>query len=220
MKIWPDHRIPDFRNLTRDLYLRIESGQVRRYERTQHTDAPHGVFALGASFAGQPLTSPNGMGVDGSHVYIREAGGRILQFDLSGNFLGTVGSAPVALQSANLNIPAPSGGESSWNLSGSGLWSDPHNWRDWNLPGTAADVAVFGSAANSSATVTLANSPVAWTFENAGNFEGWSATNIDSPSVAGRTQLRRDKGGALHFIMPYQCPSLKQNSLILSPVPM
>jgi autotransporter-associated beta strand protein len=179
------HRIPDFRNLTRDLYLRIEGGQVRRFERTQHSDAPLGVFALGSSFDGQPLTNPNAMGLDGSSVYIREASGRILRFDLNGNFLGTVGVAPVTLQAANLNIPAPTGGEGTWNLPGSGMWADPQNWRDWNVPGTADDVAVFGSAATGNSTVTLAKTPVAWTFENAGNFEGWTSTNVDSPTVSG-----------------------------------
>jgi autotransporter-associated beta strand protein len=179
------HRIPSFRSLTRDLYLRITGGQVRRFERTQHTDAPLGVFARGSSFAGQPLTNPNGMGVDGSGVYIRESGGRILRFDLSGNFLGTVTSAPVALQSADLNIPAAAGGEATWNLSGSGSWADPQSWQDWNVPGAPADVAVFGSAATGNATVTLASSPVAWAFDTAGNFEGWATTNVDSPAVAG-----------------------------------
>lgn len=179
------HRIPNFRNLTRDLYLRITGGQVRRFERTQHTDAPLGVFARGSSFAGQPLTNPNGMGVDGSGVYVRESGGRILRFDLSGNFLGMVTSAPVAFQSTDLNIPAQSGGEATWNLSGSGAWTDPQSWQDWNVPGNNADVAVFGSAATGNATVTLTNAPIAWAFETAGNFEGWTTTNMDSPAVSG-----------------------------------
>ena len=179
------HRIPNFRNLTRDLYLKIEGGQVRRFERTQHTDAPLGVFARGTSFVGQPLTNPNAMGSDGTSVYLRESGGRILQFDLGGNFLGTVASAPVTLQSADLNIPAPLGGERSWNLSGSGVWTDPQSWQDWNVPGPASDVAVFGSAATGNATITLANAPLAWNFDSAGNFEGWTTTNIDSPAVSG-----------------------------------
>jgi autotransporter-associated beta strand protein len=179
------HRIPNFRNLTRDLYLKIEGGQVRRFERTQHTDAPLGVFARGTSFAGQPLTSPNAMSQDGTSVYISESGGRILQFDLGGNFLGTVASAPVALQSADLNIPAPLGGERTWNLAGSGAWTDPQSWQDWNVPGSSSDVAVFGSAATGNATITLANAPIAWNFNSAGNFEGWTTTNIDSPAVSG-----------------------------------
>lgn len=179
------HRIPNFRSLTRDLYLRITGGQVRRFERTQHTDAPLGVFARGTSFDGQPLTNPNAMGQDGTSVYIRESGGRILRFDLGGNFLGTVASAPVALQSADLNIPAAAGGEATWNLPGSGAWADPQSWQDWNVPGAPPDVAVFGSAATGNATVTLASSPVAWAFETAGNFEGWTPTNVDSPAVSG-----------------------------------
>jgi autotransporter-associated beta strand protein len=179
------HRIPNFRNLTRDLYLKIEGGQVRRFERTQHTDAPLGVFARGTAFAGQPLTNPNAVGQDGTSVYIRESGGRILRFDLGGNFLGTVASAPVALQSADLNIPAPLGGERTWNLSGSGAWTDPQSWQDWNVPGASSDVAVFGSAATGNATVTLANAPMAWNFNSAGNFEGWTTINTDAPVVSG-----------------------------------
>jgi autotransporter-associated beta strand protein len=179
------HRIPNFRNLTRDLYLKIEGGQVRRYERTQHTAAPLGVFPLGPAFAGQALVNPEAMGVSGGTVYIREPGGRILNFDLLGNFLGVVGSAPGPLSSANLDLPASTAGETTWGLTGSGSWADPQNWRDWNVPGAASDVAVFGSAATSPSTVTLDRNPIAWTFETAGNLEGWTASNIDSPTVAG-----------------------------------
>ncbi len=178
------HRIPNFRSLTRDLFLRIEGGQVRRFERTQHTAAPLGAFARGTSFAGQPLTSPNAMGRDGSDVFIREAGGRILRFDLGGNFLGTVASAPVTLQSADLSIPAPAGGECSWNLTGSGVWTDPQSWQDWNVPGSASDTAVFGSAATGNPTITLANAPMTWNFNSAGTFEGWTTVNVDSSAVS------------------------------------
>lgn len=178
------HRIPNFRSLTRDLFLKIESGQVRRYERTQHTAAPLGVFPLGSTFAGQALTNPEAMGVSEGTVYIRETGGRILSFDSLGNFLGVAASAPVALSSANLDLPASTSGETAWGLTGSGTWTDPQNWRDWNVPGTASDVAVFGSAATSPTTVTLNQNPIAWTFESAGSLEGWTSSNVDSPSVA------------------------------------
>ncbi len=53
------------------------------------------------------------------------------------------------------------------------------------MPGAASDVAVFGSAATGNATITLANAPLAWNFDSAGNFEGWATTNIDSPAVSG-----------------------------------
>ena len=179
------HRLANFRNLTRELYLRLESGQVRLYERTLHRDAPLGAFALGSNFAGQALTNPAAMGVNSGTVYIRESAGRILSFDLRGNFLGVVESAPVALGTSDLDLPASAADEKAWALTGSGAWSDPDNWRDWNIPGSEDDLAVFGSAAASTATVTLNAQPIAWNFDTATNFEGWAAVNTDSPAVTG-----------------------------------
>jgi len=178
------HRIPNFRNLTRDLYLQIESGQVKRCERTQHTAAPLGAFPLGLMFTGQALGNAEAMGVSEGTVYVRETGGRILSFDPLGNFLGVAASAPVPLSSANLDLPASTKGETAWNLTGSGTWTDPQNWRDWNVAGTASDVAVFGSAATSPTTVTLNQNPISSTFESADSLEGWTSSNVDSTTLA------------------------------------
>ena len=179
------HRLANFRNLTRDLYLKLESGQVRLYERTLHRDAPLGAFPLGTNFAGQALTNPVAMGVNSGTVYIRESAGRILSFDLRGNFLGVIESAPVALGTSDLDLPASAAEESAWNLAGSGAWLDPDNWRDWNVPGSQDEMAVFGSAATSTATITLNAQPIAWTFDTVTNFEGWTPVNTDSPAVTG-----------------------------------
>ena len=179
------HRLANFRNLTRDLYLKLESGQVRLYERTLHRDAPLGDFPLGTNFDGQALTNPVAMGVNSGTVYIRESAGRILSFDLRGSFLGVIESAPVALGTSDLDLPVSAAEESAWNLAGSGAWRDPDNWRDWNVPGSPDDMAVFGSAVTSTATITLNAQPIAWSFDTATSFEGWTPVNTDSPAVTG-----------------------------------
>ena len=179
------HRLANFRHLTRDLYLKLESGQVRLYERTLHRDAPLGAFPLGTNFAGQALSNPVAIGVGGATVYIRESAGRTLSFDLRGNFLGVVESAPITLGTSDLDIPTSAADENTWNIAGSGAWSDPDNWRDWNIPGSRDDLAVFGSAAASTATVTLNAQPIAWNFDTAANFEGWTPVNTDSPAATG-----------------------------------
>ena len=174
------HRVPGFRDLVPDHYLSISGNQILRYERTQHHTVPLGSFTLGSTFAGAALTAPNGMGVTaGGDVYIREAGGRILRFDSSGNFIETTGSAPVLFQAASLDIPQPPAGESSWIRSGSGDWSDLLNWRYWRRPDTPDELAVFGSAAGAAATVTVPSATQVWGFNADGNVEGWSVANAD-----------------------------------------
>lgn len=180
------HRIPNFRSLAPEHVLRIESGQVRRYEKTQHAAAPLGVFAQGNSFAGSPLTNPTTMGLSEGAVYIQEAGGRILRFDLAGNFLGAAPSAPGPMQSGELPLPQPPAGECFWTAAGSGTWNEPRNWYYWNRPGDASRIAVFGTAAtNGSVTVSLPSTARSWNFDSDGNFEGWQTTRVTSAAVSG-----------------------------------
>ena len=151
------HTISDFRNLTPNHVLKLSGGSVLRYEKTQHTDAPLGAFALGTSFDGSPLTSPNGFGRKTStgDIYIRETGGRILRFDAAGNFLETVVSSPVSFQTGALTVTQPASGECSWSASGSGEWSEPLNWYYWGRPDTSDEIAVFGSALGSASTISV-----------------------------------------------------------------
>jgi len=169
------HRIPDFRNLTRDHVLKLESGVAKRYETTQHKDAPLGNFALGMSFAGATLTSLNGIAQSGGDVYLRESGGRILKFDLAGNFLGVAGSSPTAFQTTEMALPQPSAGRTTWVASGNGTWDEPRSWHYLNRPGTGDDTAVFGSSVTAaSATITIPGITRRWDFNADGNFENWT----------------------------------------------
>ncbi|MCF7818006.1 MAG: glycoside hydrolase [Kiritimatiellales bacterium] len=151
------HTISDFRNLSPNHVLKLSGGSVLRYEKTQHTDAPLGAFALGSSFDGSPLTSPNGFGRKAStgDIYIRETGGRILRFDAAGNFLEVVASSPVSFQTSALTVTQPANGECSWSASGSGDWSEPLNWYYWGRPDTSDEIAVFGSALGSASTISV-----------------------------------------------------------------
>lgn len=153
------HQIDDFRNLVPDHYLKISGNQILRYERTpdsQDDDAPLGSFTLGSIFAGAALASPDGMGMTpAGDVYIREAGGRILQFDVLGNFIATNSVAPVAFQSTPINVLQPAAGDCSWASSGSGEWSNLQNWYYWGRPDTTEEVAVFGSAITAPATINI-----------------------------------------------------------------
>ena len=175
------HQIDDFRNLSPNHVLKLLGGSVLRYEKTQHTDAPLGAFALGSSFAGSPLTNPDGFGKTANgDVYIHEAGGRILHFDSSGNFLETTNTSPVSFQSTQMVMKQPSNGECSWVKSGSGDWSEPLNWYYWGRPDTTEEMAVFGSAATAAATITIPSATQVWNFDTDGDKEGWSmlyATN-------------------------------------------
>ncbi len=154
------HRIEDFRTATahQKLVLDAANNRVLRYETTQYQDAPLGVFQLGYLFAGSPLTAPNGIAQDGNgNVYVREAGGRILRFDLMGNFIATTGSLPqgLAFTSAPLAINQPAEGECSWTRNGSGDWDQLTNWFYWGRPDTNYEIANFGSAITANATINM-----------------------------------------------------------------
>ena len=155
--------IADFRNAVSDHVLKLEGGDVLRYEKTQYQDAPLGTFALGSSFAGSDLTNPNGFGKDASgEVYIRETGGRILRFDAAGNFIETVASSPVSFQTSELSVDQLANA-STWTKSGSGDWSKLDNWYYWRRADTKKEIAVFGSAATAATTVTIPTGFSEWT---------------------------------------------------------
>src|SRR5690606_27511415 len=126
-------------------YIGIEGGTVNRYERTRHRDAPRGRFVLGNTFAGAALTNPDGVAqdVDGN-VYIREAGGRILQFDRLGNFIAVVASSPVPFNSTQSDVSQYGSTERAWKTPGAGDWADLDNWYYWGRPDTNYEIAHFG----------------------------------------------------------------------------
>ncbi len=178
------HRIDDFRTATPDHVLKLSGGSVLRYEKTDYEDAPLGSFALGSTFDGAALSDPDGFGKAASgDVYIRESGGRILQFDASGNFLQTVSSAPVSFQSSELSIDPPSGGECAWVNSGSGDWFEPLNWHYWGRADTADETAVFGSAVTAPATVTVPEGSLEWLFRTDNDPDGWTLANLTDTNV-------------------------------------
>ena len=158
------HRIDDFRTATPDQQLVIDApnNTVLRRELNGNDDiAPLGGFALGALFAGSPLTNPIDLAQDPSgNVYIKEQAGRILQFDAAGNFLAVVPSAPVAFQGSQISVDQPAMGERSWIPADSADWFEPTNWYYWGRPDTASEVANFGSAAEAASTVSLDESLV------------------------------------------------------------
>ncbi len=183
------HLIEDFRTATPDHVLKLSGGSVLRYEKTDYQDAPLGSFVLGATFDGAALTGPDGFGkAANGDVYIRESGGRILQFDASGNFLQTTSSAPVAFQTSELSIDPPAGGDCAWVNSGSGDWSDALNWYYWGRADTDDDVAVFGSAATSASTVSIASRNREWLFNTDGDLEDWTMANMTAGVSGGTLQ--------------------------------
>ncbi len=172
-------KVSNFRNLVPDQYLAISGDLVKRYERTQHEDAPLGTFELGVS-----LNSPSQLGQDtNGDVYVQDSGG-IKHFDASGNFIGTVATSPVSLQSSPLDVDPPADGICTWLKSGSGDWIDPLNWHYWNRPDTPEDIAVFGSAATGATTVDIPSDSREWLFETDGNFEGWVPNHFGSSTVS------------------------------------
>ncbi|MEA2068981.1 MAG: sialidase family protein, partial [Verrucomicrobiota bacterium] len=179
------HTIADFRNATPDQVLKLEGGDVVRYEKTQYQDAPLGTFALGSNFSGADLTDPNGFGkaVNGD-VYIREAGGRILRFDTGGNFIETTNASPVSFQTSELSVDQLADG-SIWTKSGSGNWSGIDNWYYWNRADTTEEIAVFGSASTVPATITLDSESHETLFNTDADFEGWTTVNLSGTTVAG-----------------------------------
>jgi len=173
-------KVNNFRNLVPDQYLSISGNQVLRYERTQYQNAPLGTFELGVS-----LSSPSQLGQDSNgDVYIQDSNG-IQQFDASGNFLGTVASAPVSLQSSPIDVNQPPDGSCAWINSGSGNWADPLNWYYWNRADTSEDIAVFGSAATAPTTITIPSDSREWLFNSNGNLEGWTLNNLTNETVSG-----------------------------------
>ncbi len=176
------HRLADVRNLSPDHILTISGNQILRYERTGYQNAPLGSFTLGTNFAGAALSSPDSLGQDlNGTVYVHETGGRTLCFDAAGNFLRTTNAAPVSLQASSLSVIQPESGRNSWIGSGSGNWSDPLNWYYWGRPDTSDEIAVFGSAANGPATITLPSISREWLFNSAAEANYWkfsAATNI------------------------------------------
>ncbi|MDF7824500.1 sialidase family protein [Pontiellaceae bacterium B12227] len=178
------HRIADFRTAFPDHVLKLSGGDVLRFEKTDHQDAPLGNFTLGSSFDGAALADPNGFGqAANGDVYIRESGGRILQFDASGNFLQVTNSAPVTFQSSELSIDPPSNGECSWVSSGSGDWFEPLNWHYWGRADTPDEIAVFGSAATGPATITVPSGSLEWLFDVDGDVGGWTLTRLVGTNV-------------------------------------
>jgi hypothetical protein len=155
------HEISNFRTAEADFYIKIESGEVNRYEYTQNEDAVLGGFALGSSFDGSVLTDPTGLSADYSagSVFIREAAGRILKFDMAGNFLGTISSLPSGLSwnTTKKGLNPPGRENRTWinEEPGGGSWSDPSNWFYWGRPDTADEIATFGSALADGATITV-----------------------------------------------------------------
>lgn len=190
------HRIENFRTIQRDHRLRLVSGVVRRYEKTQHADAPLGVFALGNRFDDIALTSANGFAVaDDGDVYIRETGGRMLHFDPAGNFLATVASSPNPIQTAEQPVSQPPVEEAVWVAPGSGPWNELLNWYYWKRAITPKEIAVFGSAARSPAAITIPSASRAWWFEEQGHLEGWELNNVTNAVVSGGV-LRAKRTGA------------------------
>lgn len=188
------HKIQDFRNASPEHILIIEGGNVKRYEITQHQNAPLGNFTLGNTFAGELISQPNGIGQDGNGcVYIREASGRILRFDPLGNFLGLADSSPVTLQTAPLAITQPDYGQRSWSKTGSGDWHELTNWYYWGRADTDYEVANFGSAIDSAAVINIDGgytlkglrfrSPNTYTLSGSGNLTVKSDTNLSEISV-------------------------------------
>jgi len=175
--------IAGFRSAGPNQYLKISGGDVLRYERTEDEDAPLGPFALGSSFAGSPISSPDGLGqYSNGDVYIHEAGGRILRFDAAGSFIGTTNSSPVAFQPSEIDVNQLAGC-ATWTKSGSGEWSDPENWYYWRRADTKEEIAVFGSAATAPATITAPAYFVEWAVK------GLRFRNAQPYTLAGDNQL-------------------------------
>jgi hypothetical protein len=152
------HRIEDFRNAAPEHILVIDSasGQVLRFEITQHQSAPLGRFTLGEIFDGYALTAPNGIVQDeNGYVYIGEQNGRILKFDALGNFIETVEESPIPLQDGSIAVNQPARGERAWRNNGSGNWYDLTNWYYWGRADTDYEVANLGSAIHSDVNITV-----------------------------------------------------------------
>jgi hypothetical protein len=178
------HRIEDFRDLEYQHVIRIQGGLVRRFERTGLSDAPLGNFPLGSQFAGSPLSNPDGIAYLDGVVYIRESGGRILAFDLMGNFLGVESEAAVTFQAGELDIPVASANQFSWLGLDDGDWAEPRNWFYFSPPQEKGATAIFGSAANANTVVTVPSRDRSWYFDQGSGFQGWLLTNISEAALS------------------------------------
>lgn len=171
------HRIADFRSAKPEFVLEIDPAgeRVLRYENTQFQRAPLGPFALGT----QPV-DPVGLaqGEDGS-VYIAEQSGRVLRFDAAGNYSDTAQNAGLNYTSS-LAVRPPPPGERTWTGADSNTWTEPTNWFYWGRPDTAAELAIFGSAAMSDTTVLL---------ETLYRIGGIRFLNTESYTVAGKGEV-------------------------------
>jgi len=174
------HRIVDFRALEYEHVLRIQSGLIKRYERTGLSDAPLGNFALGSQFDGSPLSNPDGIACLDHVVYVRESGGRVLMFDLMGNFLGLETDLVLEFQSSELDIPAAPANQFSWLGLDSGDWSEPRNWFYYSPPQEKGATAIFGSAVDADTIVTIPTRDRSWHFNQANNFQGWTSLNVNA----------------------------------------
>jgi len=140
------HRIEDFRNAFPTHYLVVADGEVLRYERTGYADAPLGRFTLGSVFDDMMLDAVTGLadGGDGT-VLVREERGRVLRFDLSGNFLGVATGSTAVFEPESIYIGQPPEGECTWIRDGDGAWADSGNWYYWGRPDYGMEDAVFGT---------------------------------------------------------------------------
>ena len=150
------HRIENFREAAPDHYLRVYNGIVERWERTHHEAAPLGVFTLGGTFAGTPLGSVDGLahGIAGD-ILVREAGGRVLRFDKSGNFLGLGSGEGLTFAHTLATIAPPPRGERTWIHAAGGPWEGLAYWLYWGRPDTDSEIATFGSALTADGVVDL-----------------------------------------------------------------
>lgn len=153
------HTLRDFRSAKPDHYLAIEGGAANRFERTQHRDVPLGGFALGSPHDGLPLGDVDALAVDDSgRVYLREVGGRVLKYDLAGNFLESLMALPAGVNWTDqpLVIDGPGPERRTWISPDGGAWSDPQHWQYWSRPDTGHEIATLGSAAEAPTSVVIA----------------------------------------------------------------
>ncbi|MGZ0707800.1 hypothetical protein ACWPKO_05640 [Coraliomargarita sp. W4R53] len=174
------HRIADFRNSQYDHVLRIEDGLVQRYETTGLSDAPLGNFPLGSQFDGNPLPNPNGIALHDDVIYVRESGGRVLAFDLMGNFLRIETNITTNFESNELEVPAPNSNQFSWIGLDSGDWAEPRNWFYYSLPQKEGSIATFGSAVNENTTVTVPTNDRSWHFDQESGTQEWTSVNVNN----------------------------------------
>jgi hypothetical protein len=177
------HRITDFRTTRYQHLLRIQNGLVQRYEPTALSDAPLGVFPLGNKFEGAPLSRANGVAFKDGIVYIRERTGRVLSFDLMGNFLTLIHEPEVSFQLDTLAIPPAEKNQYTWTGLDDENWANPRNWFYLTPPQEKEGTAIFGSAANSDTIVKIPTRDRSWYFNQSANTQGWTSQHVDRLTV-------------------------------------